>query len=411
MSKLAFAFVVFTFGVFFSTAQAQSLQGVFMVVKGDIKIQTPDGKSESAKVGKKVSSGDTIVSGADSRAKIVMADKNVINISPDSKITIEKYENDGKDKKNVELKVEYGKIRASVEQKYDGEKSKFNIKTPSAVAGVRGTDFLTGYSRANRTTSVITFSGTVAVGKPGPGGTIQNPVFVQQGQMTNAAANGSIEPPKAVPKDELNKMNSETNAGPNSSDSAKDSSSNNSSDKKDEKAEDKKDEPKSDDKKSDDKKTEEPKKDEAKREEPKKDEPKKDQVADKQPDQGNSEKREPSSGDSANRGEANGSQPKGPNAGQGTNSDSSGPNAGPGGSGTPGTPAARSPASAMPGMGMINMNDLPTAPGGGAMPKMPTSGPVVPIMMPPTIAPTMPTYLPPPPVSGRVKVNIILNPQ
>ena len=50
---------------------------------------------------------------------------------------IEKYTNDAKtDSRQVELKVEYGKVRATVEQKYDGEKNSFNVKTPTAVAGV-----------------------------------------------------------------------------------------------------------------------------------------------------------------------------------------------------------------------------------------------------------------------------------
>ncbi|PIS11463.1 MAG: hypothetical protein COT73_03845 [Bdellovibrio sp. CG10_big_fil_rev_8_21_14_0_10_47_8] len=193
------------------TSFAEDASGLMMVVKGDIKVTTKAGKTEAAKVGRKVVAGDTILAGADSRAKIVMSDKNVINISPDSKIIIEKYENDGK-KKNVELNVLYGKVRASVEQKYDGDKSKFNIKTPSAVAGVRGTDFITGYNAQTRVAQIITFSGTVAVGQPGPGGTIKNPVFVQPGQMTQAGLGQTPEAPKSVPKEDLNKMNSESKA-------------------------------------------------------------------------------------------------------------------------------------------------------------------------------------------------------
>lgn len=205
--------VVFIASLFLSTPLfAQEVSGVVMVVKGDVKITSKDGKTESAKVGKKVFPGDTIVAAAEGRAKIVMSDKNVLNVSPDSKIVIEKYENDGKDKKNVELNVLYGKVRASVEQKYDGDKSKFNIKTPSAVAGVRGTDFMTSFNAGTKTAQVITFSGTVAVGTPGPGGSIQNPVFVQPGQMTTASAGAAPEAPKAVPKEELQQMNNETKA-------------------------------------------------------------------------------------------------------------------------------------------------------------------------------------------------------
>ncbi len=232
----AFKWIVsFTLAIAFSwTAHAAGLEGVMMVVKGDIKVTTPDGKTEAAKVGKKVSSGDTITAGPDSRAKVVMADKNVINVSPDSKIVIEKYENNGKDK-NVELNVVYGKVRASVEQKYDGEKNKFNIKTPSAVAGVRGTDFLMGYNTQTKVAQVITFSGSVAVGQPGPGGTIKNPVFVNAGQMTTAGPGKTPDAPKSVPKEDLNKASNETTA---------DTAGTTKSDAKSNVAETKKDEPK-----------------------------------------------------------------------------------------------------------------------------------------------------------------------
>lgn len=360
--------------IFSLPAFAQNVQGVFMVVKGDVKLTT-SGKTDPAKVGTKVSPGDTITSGPDSRAKVVMADKNVINISPDSKITIEKYENDGKDKKNVELKVEYGKLRASVEQKYDGEKSKFNIKTPTAVAGVRGTDFLTGFNAANRTTQVITFSGTVAFGTPGPGGSIQNPVFVQQGQMTSSVGGKVPDSPKPVPKEELNKLNNETKADtaksqPNSQEQNQNVAD--KSDKKDEKKEDKKDD--------------------------KKDAPNKEQAEAKDSKKEDAKKREPASENA----DTNKRDPK--NA-------SSGPDSNEGGQKEGSKPAARSPSSVgspSAGGGMIDMADMPTSPN-GAMPPMPPMN--TPIMLPPNIAPQVPGYMAPPPTSGKSNVKIIINRQ
>lgn len=191
---------------------AQEANGVMMVVKGDIKVTSgKDGKTEGAKVGRKVFAGDSIMAGPDSRAKVVMSDRNILNVSPDSKIVIEKYATDAKgESKNVEIKVEYGKVRAQIEQKYDGDKSKFNIKTPTAVAGVRGTDFITGFNRQTRQTSVVTFSGMVAVGNMGPNGQIQNAVFVRPGQTTNVGAGATPEPPKAMPKEDLNQMNQDS---------------------------------------------------------------------------------------------------------------------------------------------------------------------------------------------------------
>ncbi|MFN7730162.1 MAG: FecR domain-containing protein [Bdellovibrio sp.] len=206
-------FITLIFGFATSLpALAQDANGVMMVVKGDIKVTSgKDGKTEPGKVGRKVFSGDSILAGVDSRAKIVMSDRNILNVSPESKITIEKYTNDAKtDSKNVEIKVEYGKVRAQIEQKYDGDKNKFNIKTPTAVAGVRGTDFITGFNRATRETSIVTFSGMVAVGTAGPNGQIQNAVFVRPGQTTNVGEGRAPEAPRAMPKDELNQMNQDS---------------------------------------------------------------------------------------------------------------------------------------------------------------------------------------------------------
>lgn len=188
--------------------------GTMMVVKGEVKVTSAkNGKVENAKVGFKVHAGDSVTSGADSRAKIIMSDKNVINVSPDSKVTITKYENStAKGTRNVELKVDYGKVRASVEQIYDGDKSKFNIRTPTAVAGVRGTDFIAGFNPGTRATTVVTFSGVVAVGTPGPNGSIGNPVFVKPGQTTSVNEGAKPETPKAVPQDQMKNMNQESSA-------------------------------------------------------------------------------------------------------------------------------------------------------------------------------------------------------
>lgn len=142
-----------------------------------------------------------------------MIDNNEINISPDSQLVFQKYEYDDKlKKKDVLLNVIYGKVRSKVKQKYDGKTSKFQVKTPAAVAGVRGTDFLTSYDQKTKSTNVVTFEGEVTVGTAGPGGTIQNPVSVTKGQSSNVALGQRASPPRPVPASSLQKINSESDA-------------------------------------------------------------------------------------------------------------------------------------------------------------------------------------------------------
>lgn len=210
-SKLLFC-VVFLFSG--AVASAQNVHGVLRVVKGDVQIKSAkSGQAGRARLGAQVFPKDIVITGKDSRAKIVMVDNNEINVSPESQIEIQHYEFDpAQGKKDVLLNVIYGKVRSKVEQKYDGKTSKFQVKTPSAVAGVRGTDFMASYNRMDNTSSVVTFHGAVEFGLPGPGGTIANAVSVTPGKMASSMAGGAPSIPANVPKEQLAQMDNDTKA-------------------------------------------------------------------------------------------------------------------------------------------------------------------------------------------------------
>ncbi|AZZ37956.1 hypothetical protein CIK05_14475 [Bdellovibrio sp. qaytius] len=157
MNKLVMIMLVFGG---FSKALAEETYGLLMIVKGQVQVAKMKTQPVSAKVGGKVYPQDTIITGKDSRAKIVMSDRNIINVLPETKIRIDQYINDTKEK-NVRLSLIEGKIRTNVEQKYDNNENKFEIKTPSAIVGVRGTQFLTSYNKSSNTTGVTTFRGEV----------------------------------------------------------------------------------------------------------------------------------------------------------------------------------------------------------------------------------------------------------
>lgn len=214
MNVLSFArLLLFVFALAIGVPALADAHGVLRVVKGDVQIKTADGTTSKARLGQEVHPKDTIITGKDSRAKIVMIDNNEINVSPDSNVEIQNYEyKPEENKKDVLLNVIYGKVRSKVEQKYDGKTSKFQVKTPSAVAGVRGTDFITGYAPATQSTQVVTFRGAVEFGTPGPNGTITNSVSVTPGRTASNTAGGPPSSPVAVPKDQLAKMDHESKA-------------------------------------------------------------------------------------------------------------------------------------------------------------------------------------------------------
>jgi len=209
--KYPYGIVLF---LFLMTASIAWSDGTFMVVKGQVFLES-QGKKVPARIGMKVHAKDKVIAGKNARAKIVMVDKNVLNISPDTTLLIETYKTGAADK-SVSLNVLYGKVRATVNQKYDGDKHKFQVKTPSAVAGVRGTDFLTQYSPSNNTSRVVTFEGQVQVGSGlDASGRISNPVMVNPGQFTVASAGVAPAPPATVPPRELMAISQDSKADPN----------------------------------------------------------------------------------------------------------------------------------------------------------------------------------------------------
>lgn len=213
-----------------------------MVVKGDVEVESKKTGKFKAKVASKVYAGDIVTTGAEGRAKIVMSDRNVLNVSTDTKITINKYENDSTTGvKNVDIDLSKGKLRSNVEQKYDGEKSQFLIKTPTAVAGVRGTSFLTSFDPATRKTQIVTFKGSVALSIPGSNAP---PVMVKKGESSSVSQGQTApEPPKQMNKEDLNSADKSSNAA--KTDSSQESApssdvAGNSGKKDDAKADDKK---------------------------------------------------------------------------------------------------------------------------------------------------------------------------
>ncbi|KPK42595.1 MAG: hypothetical protein AMJ78_01925 [Omnitrophica WOR_2 bacterium SM23_29] len=91
-----------------------------------------------AKVNEVLSAGDEIETKEDGKIEIRLENRNIINLKPNTKLILQKLSQDLEtgDYENL-LECNIGKIRAQVE-KIKGN-SKFEIKTPTAVAAVRGT--------------------------------------------------------------------------------------------------------------------------------------------------------------------------------------------------------------------------------------------------------------------------------
>ncbi len=109
--------------------------------------------------GADVREGDTIVTDMGSTAQINFQDQSTIKIGERSRCMIKKKGSRLKDRSRLHLFS--GKIRVKVKAARVARGS-FEVSTPTAVAGVRGTDFLVDCP-AGRETRVVVFDGVVSV--------------------------------------------------------------------------------------------------------------------------------------------------------------------------------------------------------------------------------------------------------
>lgn len=118
--------------------------------------------------GMKVSVGDRVVTAEDGRVRIRFPELSEIFVSPQSSIVISEAlieKRVGPSKRTILLDLKHGRVRSRVQGRYDDGESKFEVKTRSAVAGVRGTDFIVAFDPGEQAwkMDVQTLSGKVAM--------------------------------------------------------------------------------------------------------------------------------------------------------------------------------------------------------------------------------------------------------
>ncbi|HVM96946.1 MAG TPA: FecR family protein, partial [Candidatus Acidoferrales bacterium] len=96
-----------------------------------------DGKSEALQRGASVHAGDTIETNDASKVKLLLADDSVLAIGPRSRVTIDSFDLDTSSRK-ARLHVLAGRFKLAV-SKFFGGSTDYEVATPTAVAGVRGT--------------------------------------------------------------------------------------------------------------------------------------------------------------------------------------------------------------------------------------------------------------------------------
>jgi hypothetical protein len=123
-------------------AAIASEAGLIKVSRGSVQLQR-GGAKVPATVGTAIRTSDVIVTGADGSAGITFTDNSLVSVGPNSVFAIDKYRfdtttHDGE----FEGNLKQGRLAAVSGKMVKQSPESMKIRTPSAVMGVRGTEFV-----------------------------------------------------------------------------------------------------------------------------------------------------------------------------------------------------------------------------------------------------------------------------
>jgi len=126
----------------FAGAAFASDIGLVKVAKGDVRIER-EGTKLPATVGAAVRISDVVVTGADGSAGITFTDNSLVSVGPNSVFAIDKYRFDTTTHAGeFQGSLRQGRLAAVSGKMVKQSPESMKIRTPSAIMGVRGTDFV-----------------------------------------------------------------------------------------------------------------------------------------------------------------------------------------------------------------------------------------------------------------------------
>jgi hypothetical protein len=134
---------------FAGTAMAADI-GLVKVAKGSVQIQRGTAKIPVT-VGTGLQTSDVVVTGADGSAGITFTDNSLVSVGPNSVFSIEKYRFDTTTHSGeFEGNLKQGRLAAVSGKMVQQSPDSMKIRTPSAIMGVRGTEFVVQVDEAKK---------------------------------------------------------------------------------------------------------------------------------------------------------------------------------------------------------------------------------------------------------------------
>lgn len=136
-------FLIFTILIFAFTAEVHSEPaGIFKTIEGDVEL-VHDGERRVPKVGQVLTELDRIKTGANSGAALTLIDGSVVSIGAKSIVSFETIQYKSSDQTgHLSLNILIGVMRMITGNLGKNQPEHVKIRTPTAVIGVRGTDFI-----------------------------------------------------------------------------------------------------------------------------------------------------------------------------------------------------------------------------------------------------------------------------
>ncbi|MCX8072118.1 MAG: FecR family protein [Candidatus Binatia bacterium] len=137
--------------------------GTIAAVSGEVHIDR-SGQQIPAAIGNPVAVGDILVTGTDGKLRVVFQDDSVLILAENSRVTVDENVFDaGAGEARSLFGLLRGKVNAAVSEYYRRRGNAYEIRTETAVAGVRGTEFAVRFDPAAQLTEVIGIEGSVQV--------------------------------------------------------------------------------------------------------------------------------------------------------------------------------------------------------------------------------------------------------
>jgi len=185
------ALVVVPAALVLTQGRASGAATILSILDGSSSVARGTAAFAPASDGDLVNIGDRVQTADSSHALVTFFDGSTLEIEPATTVQIEDATSAASGAISIRISQTIGRTWASV-QKLTRADSKFEIRTPTAIAAVRGTGFITEV-RADGTTTVQTTDGNVQVTGQGQG------VTVGAGQTTSVPPNSPPTLPSSSP--------------------------------------------------------------------------------------------------------------------------------------------------------------------------------------------------------------------